>query len=782
MSKIATWKTTTGYNTENYTVTLGKPLVDCSLADLEAHPLCGSNSPLGNIAYVCDLNDLGYSSVLMNITGGAQFAEPISNGRADTWNCEKAQTGDAAKIYRRTIFVAVPTNVSINQYHLTDEANPNILLVEDIAYPNKLIYNYGNVNGADSQALYVRTCNTGVRHTCDKSITAWSGAPNQIQYTENGTTTYYYVYPIWLYVVDDDFFLISYDHYGSFGGRYQNAENSYNFITGGSSYTSFNHENGNCLFIGCNIADREDSFLNIIGADNFPDPIPNPAVFANNNSLIWKITTAELQNFDVKLSMNNSTIGGSLLSRSLNITTAASSMVELRKQQFARVGMYFAVNGEVLKPIISGGIVTGYGDVSDTSEIDKYTDLKHPVPTGPGGGGGGGDDDDPWNGVNFGGSSGGGGAFAKFYYMTSTELANLRTWMNSNDVPEGFNPMAQIIGLSQVPVAISGSAPENVEFVNSAAIYKEHQNRLVDSGVATQRGSGRTIVFNLGSVEIPRRMQQRGEPYLDYSCAIELYLPFCGVFTLDTQAVMGRTITAQLILDPTSGSITGYAWVSQGGQKLPVAYGSGQAGVDLPISAQQYGMSKAALSQANAQLSQSMAQGTMTLIQAYGGNASAMNSAYNSAASRSAKFGGTAAQQAQAGANAARGAMSMPSDYVLYNASNNVMSGFLNWGRALKEISYGNNTAVGGSFGGSYASWSNPFTAYVKIIRPKFQKPSNYNHTQAVPCVEAKTVGSCSGLIQCIGVDASGITNATSGEKDMIVAALSNGVYAGGGN
>lgn len=120
--------------------------------------------------------------------------------------------------------------------------------------------------------------------------------------------------------------------------------------------------------------------------------------------------------------------------------------------------------------------------------------------------------------------------------------------------------------------------------------------------------------------------------------------------------------------------------------------------------------------------------------------------------------------------------------YVKSQASSNVVGGFMEWGRALKEISYGNNTAISGSFGGSYASWSNPFTAYVKIIRPKFQKPSNYNHTQAVPCVEAKTVGSCTGLIQCIGVDTSSISNATSIERDAIAAALSNGVYAGGGN
>lgn len=119
--------------------------------------------------------------------------------------------------------------------------------------------------------------------------------------------------------------------------------------------------------------------------------------------------------------------------------------------------------------------------------------------------------------------------------------------------------------------------------------------------------------------------------------------------------------------------------------------------------------------------------------------------------------------------------------YVKAQAASNVIDGFFNWGRAVKEISYGNNTAVGGSFGGSYASWSNPFTAYVKIIRPKFQKPDNYNHTQAVPCVEAKTVGSCTGLIQCIGVDTSSITNATSSEREAIAAALANGVYAGGG-
>jgi len=452
--------------------------------------------------------------------------------------------------------------------------------------------------------------------------------------------------------------------------------------------------------------------------------------------------------------------------------------LEYALNQLANAGLKFKWNNTWYKPVGEGGYITGYTDnMSETSDWDDIKDVTGntvpivppgPTPPDPG-------SDDPWNGVDFGGSSGGGGAFAKFYYMTSTELANLRSWMNSNNVPEGFDPMAQVIGLSQVPVAISGSAPENVMFVNSAAIYSEGQNRVVDTGVATQRGLGRTIVFNLGSVEIPRRMQQRGEPYLDYSCAVELYLPFCGIFSLDTQAVMGRTITAQLVLDPTSGSITGYAWVSQDGQKLPVAYGSGQVGVDLPISAQQYGMSKAALSQANAAFAQSMFQTGMSLLTALGTKgAAAAESAGDAAYARGGRGIYSNVRNAEQGAMAGE-----VGTYVKTQASSNIVGGFMDWGRSLKEISYGNNTAVSGSFGGSYASWSNPFTAYVKIIRPKVQKPSNYNHTQAVPCVEARTVASCTGLIQCIGVDTSSISNATSIERDAIAAALSNGVYAG---
>lgn len=427
---------------------------------------------------------------------------------------------------------------------------------------------------------------------------------------------------------------------------------------------------------------------------------------------------------------------------------------------------------KLYKPIIEGGYVTGYTDnMDEPSELDEWTgSTKHDVsptpPTPPPGP----YDDDPWSGATFAGTGvGGAGAFAKVYYMTSTELANLRSWMNSINVPEGFDPMQQIIGLSQVPVALSGSSSENVVFVNSSAVYDPGvTTRAVDTGVSTQQSMGTPISYYLGSVDIVRRMQQRGEPYLDYDCQIELYLPLIGMFSLDTQAVMGRTIYAYAVLDPVSGTLADYAYVSKDGQNLPVAYGSTTIGVDLPISAQQLSVSRAALKQANAQLGTSLLSSALSMI--------AISSSGGKGSSAGAKTTTGSSGVSAAGIREAGG------DYMKASQVGNVFGDFMNWGRTIRQLSYGNNTAISGSFGGSTAQWAYPFTPYVKIIRPRYEKPSNYAHSQGVPCVQTKTVGSCTGFIQCINPDVSGITGATDLELQAIQAALSNGIYAGGGS
>ena len=323
-------------------------------------------------------------------------------------------------------------------------------------------------------------------------------------------------------------------------------------------------------------------------------------------------------------------------------------------------------------------------DIANYNGYNKNGNITNPDfdPSSGGGGGGGGYDDDPWHGATFAGTGvGGAGAFAKVYYMTSTELANLRSWMNSINVPEGFDPMQQIIGLSQVPIELSGSGPENVVFVNSSAVYDPGvTTRAVDTGVATQQAMGTPISYYLGSVNIARRMQQRGEPYLDYDCQIELYLPLIGMFSLDTQAVMGRTIYAYAVLDPVSGTLAAYAYVTKDEQNLPIAYGSTTIGVDLPISAQQLSVSRAALKQANAQLGASLLSGALTML---------------AAASSSGKSSGSGAKTSTGSSGlSAAGIREAGSDYMKASQVGNVFGDFMNWGRTIRQLSYGNNTAI----------------------------------------------------------------------------------------
>lgn len=434
-------------------------------------------------------------------------------------------------------------------------------------------------------------------------------------------------------------------------------------------------------------------------------------------------------------------------------------------------GLMFEYNGVTYKPLASGGVVYGYTDnMTETSDWDDWRDIgDHEIPlTPPGPPTPPVPEEDPWHGVDFGGTgAGGGGAFCSVYYMTGAQLASLKNWSNTS-APENFDMLPSIIGLQQLPVAVSG-VPTTVKFLKSGAITSQGESRVVDTGVAAGTGTGQPISFSLGSIDINRRMQQRGEPYLDYDCTIELFLPFAGTFVLDTQAVMGRTINAEIVIDPVNGTAFAYAWVTQGGQKMPIAYGGSSIAVDLPIASNQWGISRAAFKQISHQM-------TMNAIKDLGNFIIGLGTFKTGQSGAIADRSGFASLSIQEGLQAKQiGSQMMTSSTI--NAATDTASSIVN----AHQLNNTNYTAVNGSFGGSYAEWSQPFTAYVRITRPKFKKPSNFNHTQAVPCVEAKTLSSCSGLTICINPDCGSIS-CTEAEKIMITQALVGGVYAGGGS
>ena len=254
---------------------------------------------------------------------------------------------------------------------------------------------------------------------------------------------------------------------------------------------------------------------------------------------------------------------------------------------------------KIYKPIIKDGYVSGYTDnLTAESDIDNYTydsGMGHEVP----------DkkpdpnlEDDNSDDINFGYAFSGAGAFTNLWYCTQKDLADLRQWFLGADaqhpIPEGFDPMPSIIGLFQYPISLGGDVLEEIKFRTSSGL-------IVSTGVQAARGLSTNLKFDLGSINIPARMRERGVPFLDYESTVECYVPFCGVFQLDTQTVIGKTLSCTLWMSPATGECNCIVYTISNGIKAPVAYGSGNMSSQIPISSNGWGSYTAALKNATIQ-------------------------------------------------------------------------------------------------------------------------------------------------------------------------------------
>lgn len=583
MSFTAYWKPTTGFNVTDYPVKIGKQLNQCTAEELLAHPMCGSVSLFANIAYMVKSTDLGYGSVAMHLTGGAQWKEPIVGSQSATWLCEVANSGDSAKIYRRTIFVAWKSNVTMPQYSIDDTCNNEIYIVEDIKDPNKLVYNttgQSDLGHGDGAAITARLGALPLKHTCQKGQSAWSSAPSQVQYEDPDTlvVTNYNIGLVFAYVIGSEVFLCCKDHLGKFGGRYQNDTNRYNFLSGGSDYKSFISDNDYRLYLGQNVNDlNREATLGEIWSDCYPDPIPNPATFSNGNIYYATPNTILPYQIEFRYTMQNSTISGYLASRSMYIGLSATTALEARKQQIARAGVYFVHDGELLKPIIQNGIVINYDTPEQPSEIDDYTDLNHPVPTTPGGGGGGGGgDDDDIDDHEMGAGTGLGG-MCNLWLLTAQQLADLHSAFSS--APVGFEPLNSIISVMGLGVAPT--------YVTSDIEYITPINIRLSDGTTWQTGVEGHIVasqesgFQFTNIEVNRKYNN----FLDFSpyATHEIFLPMCGWLTLPDIAV-DRTMTVTYLPDIESLKCRAVvSVVDNSGDRCVIGEKDGIMGAEIPI-------------------------------------------------------------------------------------------------------------------------------------------------------------------------------------------------------
>ena len=163
--------------------------------------------------------------------------------------------------------------------------------------------------------------------------------------------------------------------------------------------------------------------------------------------------------------------------------------------------------------------------------------------------------------------------FSTVYVPTAADLSALAQYLwggnlDLNNFLRLFaNPMDSILGLSAVPVVLSGTYEP---------IYLGGQ---LLQGITMPRYSGRTAVkVDMGTATISKRWGS----YLDYDPYTEfaVYLPFIGIKNIKADDIMDKTISLMYNIDILSGACVAYIRTSGGSVLYEWA---GQCAMQIPI-------------------------------------------------------------------------------------------------------------------------------------------------------------------------------------------------------
>ena len=166
--------------------------------------------------------------------------------------------------------------------------------------------------------------------------------------------------------------------------------------------------------------------------------------------------------------------------------------------------------------------------------------------------------------------------FIKIYTPTDTELYNLATylWGNTFDISQlkklFANPFDTIISLSLVPVTIPTSGNTTVKIGN------------IDSGISVAIAGQQYIDVDCGYIDIA----EFWGAYLDYApyTKIDLFLPFIGYKTLNTDEVMRGKLYIKYRIDILTGACVAFLY-----NDIAVLYQYvGNCSLQIPITAADY--------------------------------------------------------------------------------------------------------------------------------------------------------------------------------------------------
>ena len=198
MSIICHWIGADNQETE-FTVTLMKPLRDCTIDDFNKSAFSASHDPINNVAYVGTVPQKATAdrtdTVLFNTSNSIDFSTLHFSAKSNS------------TFYRRTLVLAVPQHTEISSF-TTDTLPENVYLVSDIQSTDKLVL----INSVQYRTDYLRTqlkFSQPLKHCLDNAVFSYDTAAELIT---DGTVSYQLI-PVFLYVVNNRMFITQNEPY-----------------------------------------------------------------------------------------------------------------------------------------------------------------------------------------------------------------------------------------------------------------------------------------------------------------------------------------------------------------------------------------------------------------------------------------------------------------------------------------------------------------------------------------------------------------------------------------
>lgn len=325
--------------------------------------------------------------------------------------------------------------------------------------------------------------------------------------------------------------------------------------------------------------------------------------------------------------------------------------------------------------------------------------------------------------------------FTDFYVMTRSQVAGLCHYLQTASFVDNIQllfqtPAENIVSLRCYPFDVKSAMgiTSDDEDIFISVVNTEVQGSLV--------GAYSMPIFKLGNITIPEFFHS----FLDYApyTKIELYLPYIGFVNLDVNAVMGKTIDIEYVVDIFSGKCTAFISIESLNERTIIMECDGTIGIDVQIGGGQ-----------GAEIARNM------LKLGIGATAGAISLGAGAiSAGANAKIAGTTGSIATiSGASAG---------YLANTTINAIQAG-------QSHISKGGATQSGVNF---FA----PQNCYLVITRPSPKYPADYNHTVGKPSGMYATLGDLTGFTVVDSIHVEGLDTATSDEVTEVERLLKQGV------